>query len=311
MKKRTRLLFAVVATIALTLSVGCVTKTDLQTLQLERRQDLNRIKELEAELVETKQLLKDKIESSQTPIREQSADMYAELQSLRTDNAKLRGKIESLSMRIDRQVGAEDSAVTLAALEEQLDEIEFILENQLQVDLSKVKAERATKQQAASQEANAVKSDEQARIEGAKTETKAAATSPAPATDEDGDDPAKALYDKAYALYKDGKYERARSYWAEFTDVFKDHPYAASATFWQGQCYFKMKDYNRATILFEDVIAKYKKSSKFKSALLRAGYSWDYLGDKEAAKMRMQQVVENFPKSVEATQARRYLDKLK
>lgn len=310
MKTRNHFFLALFSIFVMLFSVGCVTKTDIETLQMERRQDLNRIKELEAELSDTKELLKQKIESSQTPIREQSADMYAELQSLRTDNAKLRGSIESLSMRLDRQVGAAESNLTLAALEEQINEIEFILENQLQVDMAKVKANRAAaKQTAPAQDINAAGQPQ--TQEEAQTST-TAETTPVTASAETADtDPAKALYDKAYNLYKDGKYERARSYWAEFTDVFKDHPYVASATFWQGQCYFKMKDYNRATILFEDVIAKYKDSSKYKSALLRAGYSWDYLGDKEAAKMRMQQVVEKFPKSVEATQARRYLDKLK
>ena len=309
MNKYIRFFVAILTLCTLFISVGCVSKTDIETLQIERQQDLKRIKELEGELAETKELLKQDIETSQSPIRQQSADMYAELQSLRTDNAKLRGEIESLGMRIDRQVGAMDSEITMAALEEQLDEIEFILENQLQVDLSKVRQERAAAQKTASivpvpavPVVDATTTDENRPLKPAAKEE---------AADVPDSDPAKALYDKAYALYKEGNYERARSYWAEFTDVFKGHPFSASALFWQGQCYFKLKDYNRATILFEDVIAKYKKSSKYKSALLRAGYSWDYLGDKDAAKMRMQEVVKKFPKSVEATQARRYLDKLK
>ena len=124
-------------------------------------------------------------------------------------------------------------------------------------------------------------------------------------------DPAKALYDKAYALYKEGNYERARSYWAEFTDTFKGHAFTPSAVFWQGQCYYMLKDYARAVILYEDVIEKYQKSSKYKAALLRSGYSWDHLGKPELAKMRFEEIVKKFPKSVEATQAKRSLDKMK
>lgn len=279
---------------------GCVSKTDFETLQLERRQDLNRIKQLENELAETKSLLQDEIEQSQTPVRQRTADMWAELQGLRTDIAKLRGNVDTLNIRLDRQVGPAQSDLTLSGLDSQLDEIVFILENELQVDMAKVKKEAAT-------------TTAQATPEGLTDKVTVGEPVPAPTTTEAAKDadPAKALYDKAYALYKEGEFEKARSYWAEFTDTFKGHPFSASAYFWQGQCYFKLKDYARAAILFEDVIERFKKSSKYKSALLKAGYCWDYLNKPELAKLRMEQVIKQFPKSVEATQAKRFLEKNK
>lgn len=298
--KKINILAAIFILVTLT---GCVTKTDMKTLQVERQQDLNRVKQLEAELEESKQLLKEEIEKSQSPVRERAADMWANIQSLRTDVAKLRGKVDMLTIRMDQQLGDSNSTLTMATLGEQLKEIEFVMENQLQVDMPKVREERtaalaAAAVAAATPEANATNATAQPAPQK-KVETKA------------NTDPAKALYDKAYALYKDGKYEKARSYWAEFTDTFKKHAFTASALFWQGQCYFKLKDYARAAILFEDVIAKHKKSSKYKSALFKSGYCWSYLGKPELAKMRMQEVVKKFPKSVEATQAKRSLDKMK
>ncbi|SOB57691.1 Cell division coordinator CpoB [Pseudodesulfovibrio profundus] len=279
---------------------GCVTKTDFETLQLERRQDLNRIKQLENELAETKSLLQDEIEQSQTPVRQRTADMWAELQGLRTDIAKLRGNVDTLNIRLDRQVGPAQSDLTLGGLDSQLDEIVFILENELQVDMAKVKKEAAA-------------NPGQTTPEGLPEKVTVGEPTPVPATTPPAEDadPAKALYDKAYALYKEGEFEKARSYWAEFTDTFKGHPFSASAFFWQGQCYFKLKDYARAAILFEDVIERFKKSSKYKSALLKAGYCWDYLKKPELAKLRMEQVINQFPKSVEATQAKRFLEKNK
>ncbi|WP_319466741.1 tetratricopeptide repeat protein [uncultured Pseudodesulfovibrio sp.] len=309
MKKKSHLIRLVVATFALLLTFGCVTQTDMDTLQIERQQDRGRIKQLEAELEESKQLLKEEIEKSQSPVRQRTADMWAEIQSLRADFAKLRGELETMEIRMDRQVGATNSTMTMSSLGDQLDEIEFVLENQLQVDLPKVREERAAALAASaaaavaatpSGDANATIAATAAPLEQPKPQAKPADT-----------DPAKALYDKAYALYKDGKFENARSYWAEFTDTFKGHPFSASAVFWQGQCYYKLKDYARAAILFEDVIEKYKKSSKYKSALLKAGYSWNYLGKPELAKMRMDEVIKKFPKSVEATQAKRFLKKMK
>jgi len=274
---------------------------------MERQQDLNRVKQLEAELDESKQLLKEEIENSQNPVRQRAADMWAEIQSLRTELAKFRGELDLMTLRMDRQIGDSNSTISMTSLGEQLNEIEFVLENQLQVDLPKVREERAAALATATAQ-TAILADSNATI--AET-TQAQASAAEQKAETAGTDPAKALYDKAYALYKEGKFEKARAYWAEFTDTFKGHAFSASAIFWQGQCYYKLKDYARAAILFEDVIEKYKKSSKYKSALLKAGYSWNYLGKPELAKMRMEEVVKKFPKSVEATQAKRFLDKAK
>lgn len=285
-------------------SFGCVSKTDMETLQIERQQDLNRVKQLEAELEESKQLLKEEIEKSQSPVRQKAADMWAEIQSLRAELAKFRGEVDTLNMRLDRQVGDSNSTITMNSLGEQLDEIEFVLENQLQVDLPKVREERAAA--LATARALPTVDGDSASLTEENKKTEALEQPEAQVADSD---PAKALYDKAYALYKEDQYEKARSYWAEFTDTFKGHSFEASAIFWQGQCYYKLKDYARAVILFEDVIEKFKQSSKYKSALLKAGYSWNYLGKPELAKMRMEEVVAKFPQSVEATQAKRSLDK--
>lgn len=306
MTKYARFIIAFAISISMLGLIGCVSKTDMETMQLERQQDLSRIKQLEAELEESKQLLKEEIEKSNDPLRARSADMWAEVQALRTEFAQLRGRIDELNIRMDRQVGPTDSPVTMELLEKRLHEVEFAMENQLSVELPKVTDEQVTP----------FGETPQAQMpEGAGTTVQQTAETdeqtPAPPEEPQTEtDPAKALYDKAYALYKEGQYEKARSYWAEFTDTFKGHPFSPSATFWQGQCYYKLKDYARAVILFEDVIEKYQKSSKFKSALLKAGYSWRHLGKPELAKMRLKEVIDKFPKSVEATQAKRTLDKM-
>lgn len=304
---------------------GCASKTDVEAMQSERQQDLNRIRQLESELAESRQQLKEEIEKSNDPIRAQSADMWAEIQSLRAEFARLRGEMDSVNIRLDRQVGATDSPTTMDSLAKRVSELEFAMENQLSVDLPKVREERnatlatqvpeamaAAPVAGAAAAAAADDPTEGAEAKALETAPPAGTQEAAPAGVPAADtDPAKALYDKAYALYKQGQFERARSYWAEFTDTFKGHAFTPSAVFWQGQCYYQLKDYARAVILYEDVIEKYKQSSKFKAALLKAGYSWEYLGKPELAKMRLQEVVDKFPKSVEATQAKRSLDKMK
>ncbi|MGE4193235.1 MAG: tetratricopeptide repeat protein [Pseudodesulfovibrio sp.] len=327
MKMKLDKIFAVfIVFLAVAALSGCASKTDVEAMQSERQQDLNRIRQLESELTESREQLKAEIEKSNDPIRAKSADMWAEIQSLRAEFARLRGEMDAVNIRLDRQVGATDSPTTMDSLANRVAELEFALENQLSVDLPKVREERnaalaaqapapmAVPAAGAAADA-ATASDDPADAAEAKafeTTPPAGAQAPAAPVEQPADtDPAKALYDKAYALYKEGQFERARSYWAEFTDTFKGHAYIPSAVFWQGQCYYQLKDYARAVILYEDVIEKYKKSSKFKAALLKAGYSWQYLGKPELAKMRFQEVVEKFPQSVEATQAKRSLDKMK
>jgi len=297
---------------------GCVSKTDMETLQIERQQDVNRIQQLEAELAESKRLLRQEIEKSQSPVREKTADTWAELQTLRADFAKLRGELETLNMRLDRQVGTADSAATLAGLSAELKEVEFILENQLQADLSSLNKPAAAGAALAAQgEANATAAENApTKVEVGAPAVAATTTAPAAAKAETAaqaqpTDAAKALYDKAYNLYKQGDFEKARSYWAEFTDTFKKHAYVPSAVFWQGQCYYKLGDYARAVILYEDVIDKYQQSSKYRSALLMAAYCWDKLGKPELAKMRLEEVVKKFPGTPQATQAKRSLEKMK
>lgn len=299
---------------------GCVTRTDMETLQIERQQDVNRIQQLEAELAESKALLRQEIEKSQSPVREKTADTWAELQALRADFAKLRGELETLNMRLDRQVGAADSATTLDSLSSELKEVEFILENQLQADLSSLhKPAAAAPVPAAEGESNATAPapapaathSPAPAAQTAPAAPAAQAAKPEAAAPAKPADAAMALYDKAYDLYKQGEFEKARSYWAEFTDTFKKHTYVASAVFWQGQCYYKLADYARAVILYEDVIDKYQQSSKYRSALLMAAYCWDKLGKPELAKMRLEEVVKKFPGTPQATQAKRALEKMK
>lgn len=300
MNKIVRIITIIALVFVMAASFGCVTKTDLETLQIERNQDLKRIKQLEAELQETKQLLSQQIENSQDPVRQKTADIWAEMQGMRKELATLRGEIDTMELRMDRQVGNPESELTLQGLKAEITELEFILENQLQVDMDQARKE------------NSAMDTIPALTSGAAAATAVGeAANDTPKAPSTVTDPAKALYDKAYTLYKQGEYEKARSYWAEFTDTFTGHAYVPSAVFWQGQCYYKLKDYARAAILFEDVIERFKSSSKYKTALLNAGRSWDYLGKPELAKMRMEEIVKKFPDSIEATQAKRYLAKSK
>ncbi|WP_147821515.1 tol-pal system protein YbgF [Salidesulfovibrio onnuriiensis] len=275
---------------------GCVTRTDVETMEAQnRRQNAEQRKlilQLEEELDKTRAALRNEIDKSSNPVREKTATIWIELNSLRQEFAQLKGDMEIMELRMDRQLGDANATMDMAPMKDRVKDIEFALENQLNVDLSSA-AKPKTEAQAEAKPAD--------KVTVGKPEAKPEAQA----------DPAKALYDRAYDLYKEGKYEDARSYWAEFVKSFPKHPYVASALFWQGQSYYKMKNYSNAAVLYDDVIQKYPKSSKYRAAMLKQAYSLHYLGKTKIAKFLLQELIDKHPKSVEATQAKSFLEKLK
>lgn len=276
---------------------GCVTKSDVETMEAKnRRQNAEQRKlilQLEEELAKTRAALRNEIDTSNNPVREKTAAIWVELNSLRQEFARLKGDMEVLELRVDRQLGDANATMNMPTLKERLENMEFALENQLNVDLSSVEQKKAIPSTLETGETPAP----QKAPEAGQKETVSA-------------DPAKALYDQAYALYKEGKYEQARSYWAEFVKNFPRHSYVASALFWQGQSYFKLKNYSNAAVLYDDVIQKHPKSSKFQAAMLKQAYCLHYLGKTKIAKFLLQELIDKHPKSVEATQAKNFLKKL-
>lgn len=303
----------IVAALALPLMIGgCASKQEVESIQARSRQDSEEqrrlIMQLETELAEAREQLKQEIERTNTPVAKKTADIWVELNTLRRDFALLKGDVEVMQLRLDDELGAANAtSMGVPTVQERLEAIEFALENQLSVELETVAAMESARaaMSAPAADANATAED------GNATEA-AASIQAAPKTEQAvkvSGDPAKDLYDSAMAQYKAGEYKKARSYWAEFTDTFKKHPYRASAIFWQGQCYYKLKDYARAALLYDDVIKKYPNSSKVPSAMLKQGYALLRLGKEKAGKAALDLLVKKFPKSNEATQARKYLEK--
>lgn len=302
----------VVIALATPLLGGCASKQEVESIQARSRQDSEEqrrlIMQLEQELAEAREQLRQEIEKTNTPVAQKTADIWVELNTLRKEFATLKGDVEVMKLRLDREIGV-DNATTAAlpTVQERLEAMEFAMENQLNIELETVTAMEEAKavMAVAAKDTNATAEDSNAT----EAVAAAAATTPATTPKKVSGDPAKDLYDAAMAEYKVGNYEKARSYWAEFTDTFKSHPYRASAIFWQGQCYYKLKDYARAALLYDDVIKKHPKSSKVPAAMLKQGYALLRLGKEKAGNAALDLLVKKFPDSNEAKQARNYLQK--
>jgi tol-pal system protein YbgF len=214
-------------------------------------------------------------------VQAKQADIWAEVEGLKTEVAAMKGQLDTLNMRVGSQGSQE-----VADLNERLKAVELALETQFAVDLGKgAKAAAAAPSPAPAQAAN-----QPAQAEAAAPQ-----------------DPADALYAKGLNAFKERKYDEARRDFAEFTTTFKKHALVPNAVFWQGECYYQMGDYAKAVLAYQDVIDKYKDSPKYRSAMLKQGISFYKLGKDKPGKIILQELIDKNPGTAEANRAKQFL----
>ena len=111
------------------------------------------------------------------------------------------------------------------------------------------------------------------------------------------DPEAKRTYDAALALVNDKKYGPALDAFAGFLMKYPDHPYAANAMYWRGECYFAQGEYVRAIEQFEGVVARFPLGGKTPDALLKLGISQQKLGNPTKAKEYFDKLGREWPRS--------------
>ncbi len=120
-------------------------------------------------------------------------------------------------------------------------------------------------------------------------------TAPAAATPLDPD--AKRAYDAAIALVNAKRYGDGLDALARFLVKWPDHPYAANAMYWRGECYFARADYARAVEQFEGVLARFPAGAKAPDALLKLGMSHQKLGNAMKARECFDRLAQQYPDS--------------
>jgi len=121
----------------------------------------------------------------------------------------------------------------------------------------------------------------------------------------------KTAYDACYKLFKNGQYAKARG---EFQKFLKQHPnttYSDNALFWIGETWYIEEKYEKAIVEYEKVIKGFPAGDKVPDALLKQGMSFQKLGDKASAKIVYQQIINKYPQTNQARAARAKLSDLK
>ena len=129
------------------------------------------------------------------------------------------------------------------------------------------------------------------------------AATPAPTAESPED-----LYRRAVGMIRtDKRYADGRELLQRFLQQHPRHSLSVNASYWIGEAYFGEKKYENAILQFQDVIEKYGDHPKAAAAQLKQGITFQAMGDNDSAKAIFHKLVETFPMSSEAKEAKRRL----
>lgn len=190
-----------------------------------------------------------------------------------------------------------DLAVQVTELEQQIARLEGRLE------VAEHNAEQAVA------EARAARADAAAAAVGA---TGAAAQEEGKEV-EDGVTPEELqAYHAAYGLWRSGDSAGCIDRFRNFLQTYPSSAYADDAAYWMADCYFKQGDFKTAILRFDDVVNRYPTGNKAADALYRQGEALLRLGPGygNAAGKAFERILDEYPDSARASEAKRQLDVL-
>jgi tol-pal system protein YbgF len=121
-------------------------------------------------------------------------------------------------------------------------------------------------------------------------------------------DTSRHLYDRVMEEFKHRDYEAALAGFRLFLELHGQTSLAANAQYWVGECQYRMGRYKEALKAFYNVVSYYPLSQKLAASTLKIGQSYSKLKDQEKARMMFERVVDQYPDSPEAEVARKALE---
>lgn len=121
-------------------------------------------------------------------------------------------------------------------------------------------------------------------------------------------DTSRHLYDRVMEEFKHRDYEAALAGFRLFLELHGQTSLAANAQYWVGECQYRMGRYREALKAFYNVVSYYPLSPKLAASTLKIGQTYNKLKDQEKARMMFERVVDQYPDSPEAEVARKALD---
>jgi tol-pal system protein YbgF len=117
-------------------------------------------------------------------------------------------------------------------------------------------------------------------------------------------------YQAAFDLIQGRRYAEAGTAFTKFLGDFPTSPLADNAQYWLAETHYVQRQFQAALPEFQKVIDKYPQSAKLPDALLKVGYCQIELGNRDAARTALQQVMRQYPDTTAARLATQRLDRL-
>jgi len=119
------------------------------------------------------------------------------------------------------------------------------------------------------------------------------------------------LYDESFINIRRGQYEEAIKGFTDYLEYCGTQELADNARFWIGEAYYSMEKYKEAIREFEQLNTDFSASEKRPGALYKMARSYEELGQKNDAITTFQKLVDEYPGTLEAEQAKEKLNELK
>jgi tol-pal system protein YbgF len=116
-------------------------------------------------------------------------------------------------------------------------------------------------------------------------------------------------YQEALAAWRGNDQKACIDLFRKFLQAYPNSVYADDGAYWMADCHFKQGDYRVAVLRFNDVVRVYPNGNKAPDALYRQGESLLKLGPGfyDAARTVFKQVLEDYPDSARAREAKEQL----
>jgi tol-pal system protein YbgF len=122
--------------------------------------------------------------------------------------------------------------------------------------------------------------------------------------------PPDVLYNNAVRDYNGNKNDLATQEFSDYVKFYPNTDLAGNCYFYLGEVQFRQGNYQQAAQSYDQVLQNFPTGTKAASAQLKKGFSLIELGKQEDGVVELRHVIQRYPKSNEALQARERLRKL-
>jgi tol-pal system protein YbgF len=122
--------------------------------------------------------------------------------------------------------------------------------------------------------------------------------------------PPDVLYNNALRDYNGGNNDLATQEFGDYIKFYPNTDLAGNAYFYLAEVAYKAADYPKAVANYDLVLQNFPSGAKAATSQLKKGFALIELGKQEEGEQELKHVMQRYPKSTEATQARDKLRKL-